>query len=88
VRLSLKALAIVTALLWGGAILFVGLVNLAAPSYGTEFLNVTSSFYPGFHNTRSLADVMVGTGYGLVDGGLGGLLFAWLYNVFIPEPKT
>jgi hypothetical protein len=32
-KLSVKSLAIVSALLWGGGILFVGLVNLAALSY-------------------------------------------------------
>ena len=50
--LSVKSLAIVSALLWGGGVLFVGLVNLAAPSYGTAFLQCVSSVYPGFHNSR------------------------------------
>jgi len=80
--LSTRSLAIVFALLWGGSILFVGLVNLAAPSYGNVFLQCMSSIYPGFHNSRTVVDVLVGTGYGLVDGGVGGLLFGWLYNVF------
>ena len=31
-RFSLKALAVAAALLWGGGVLFVGLVNLAVPS--------------------------------------------------------
>jgi hypothetical protein len=80
-RLSLKALAVVAALLWGGGVLFVGLVNLAVPSYGTIFLQCTSSIYPGFHNSRTFIDVLVGTGYALVDGAVGGLLFGWLYNL-------
>jgi hypothetical protein len=81
-RLSAKSLAITVAALWGGGILFVGLVNLASPSYGTAFLQWASSIYPGFHNSRSFVDVLVGTGYGVVDGGVGGLLFGWLYNFF------
>jgi hypothetical protein len=81
-RLSVKSLAIVSALLWAGGILFVGLVNLAVPAYGTVFLQCTSSIYPGFHNSRTFVDVLVGTGYGLVDGAVGGLLFGWLYNFF------
>jgi hypothetical protein len=80
--LSVKSLAIVSALLWGGAILTVGLINLAAPSYGVVFLQCMSGVYPGFHNSRTLLDVLVGTGYGLVDGAIGGALFGWLYNVF------
>lgn len=86
-RLSPKGLAITSALLWGGGILFVGLINLAAPSYGTTFLSWTSSIYPGYHNSRRIVDVLVGTGYGLVDGGVGGLLFAWIYNLLAPQPK-
>jgi hypothetical protein len=81
-RFSLKALAVVAALLWGGGVLFVGLVNLAAPSYGTIFLQCMSSVYPGFHNSRTFIDVLVVTGYALVDGAVAGLLFGWLYNLF------
>ena len=81
-KLSVKSLAIVSALLWGGGVLFVGVVNLAAPSYGTAFLECVSSGYPGFHNTRHFLDVLVGTGYALVDGAVGGALFGWLYNAF------
>jgi len=81
-KLSVKSLAIVSALLWGGGVLFVGLVNLAAPSYGTAFLQCVSSIYPGFHNSRNFLDVLVGTGYALFDGAVGGALFGWLYNSF------
>ena len=80
--LSVRSLAIVSALLWGGGILFVGLVNLAAPSYGTAFLQCVSSIYPGFHDSRNLLDVLVGTGYALLDGAVGGALFGWLHNFF------
>ena len=71
-KLSVKSLAIVSALLWGGGVLFVGLVNLAAPSYGAAFLQCVSSVYPGFHNSRTFVDVLVGTGYALFDGAAGG----------------
>ena len=81
-KLSVKSLAIVSALLWGGGVLFVGLINLAAPSYATVFLQCVSSVYPGFHNSRHFFDVLVGTGYALCDGAVGGALFGWLYNFF------
>jgi hypothetical protein len=81
-RLSTKAFAITCGLIWGGAILLVGILNLAFASYGADFLQFVSSIYPGFNFTRSFGDVLVGTAYGLVDGGVGGLVFAWLYNVF------
>ena len=82
-RLSTKALAIAAALLWGvGGMFLTGLTNLISPPFGEHFLLTMSSVYPGYHATRTLADVLVGTGYGLVDGGVCGLLFAWLYNTF------
>ena len=84
-QLSAKALAIVSAILWGASILLVGLVNLAAPSYGSNFLHGLSSVYPGFHASRTVLDVMVGTGYGIDDGAVGGYLFALLYNFFVPR---
>lgn len=81
-RLSIKACTISLALLWSGCVLFVGLANLIFASYGYNFLQMMSSVYPGFHNSRTVASVLIGTGYALVDGGLGGFFFAWLYNVF------
>jgi hypothetical protein len=41
-----------------------------------------SSVYPGYHAARSVAEVVVGTLYGVVDGLVGGAIFAWLYNQF------
>ena len=81
-RLSAKALAITSALLWGGCLLLLGLINLAAPSYGADFLRGMGSVYPGFYHSRTFADVLLGTLYGVVDGALAGWLFGWLYNYF------
>ncbi len=81
-RLSVKALAVAWSLLWGGSLFVVGLINLAAPSYGIEFLGGMSSVYPGFHVSHNLVSVIIGTIYGLVDGLIGGALFGWLYNFF------
>jgi hypothetical protein len=81
-RLSLKAIALAGAIVWGGAILLVGLINLAWPGYGLNFLQVTSSVYPGFHTSHTIRSVLMGTLDGLVDGAVAGLLFAWLYNGF------
>jgi hypothetical protein len=47
VKVSLKAIAIAAGVLWGGAILFLGLINLASPSFGLSFLQVVSSVYQG-----------------------------------------
>jgi hypothetical protein len=80
-RLSIKGMAIAAGLVWGGAILFVGLINLASATYGTNFLQLVSSIYPWFHGSRSIGDVIIGTLDGFVDGAIAGLLLAWLYNL-------
>jgi hypothetical protein len=87
-RLSIKGIALAFGIIWAGGILCVGLVNLAAPSYGVGFLQAISSIYPGFHNSRHFVDVLVGACYGLVDGGIGGLIFAWLYNCFADKTQV
>ncbi|MGB8769807.1 MAG: hypothetical protein WCC92_09340 [Candidatus Korobacteraceae bacterium] len=84
-QLSLKALGVTGALLWGVAVFICGIANLASASYAAEFLKVISSIYPGFHASRNFGDVVVGTCYALVDGGLGGLVFGWLYNWIVRQ---
>jgi hypothetical protein len=80
-KLSIKAMSSVSALLWGASILVVCLLHLAIPHYGTGFLEGISSIYPGFHGGRNFPDALLGTGYAIVDGGVGGFALAWLYNV-------
>jgi hypothetical protein len=87
-RLSLKGMTIAGGLLWGCAILFLGLINLARPTYALNFLQAISSVYPWFHASRSLGDVVIGALDAFVDGAIAGLLFGWLYNVFAGSTKT
>jgi hypothetical protein len=74
-------MAVAGGLLWGGALLLVGLIHLAKPTYGVGFLEVMSSVYPWFHASRTFGDVVIGTVDGIVDGAVAGFLFAWLYNL-------
>jgi len=85
-QLSLKATAIATGLMWGGAILLVCLMNLADPRYGINFIQMTSSVYPWFHPIRNAANVIIGTVDGLIDGAIAGLIFALLYNAIERVP--
>ena len=87
-RLSIVGMAIAGGLLWGGAILFVGLIHLALPGYGTNFLDMIASVYPWFHGTGGFGDIVIGTIDGLIDGAVAGLLCAWLYNLCIPQHGT
>jgi hypothetical protein len=81
-RISAKAMALASALLWGGGIAFTALIHLVHPTYGSAFLGFVSSIYPGFHGARGLGDALVGVAYGVVDGAAGGFFFASLYNLF------
>jgi TRAP-type mannitol/chloroaromatic compound transport system permease large subunit len=81
-KLHTKALALASGILWGLAMLGMGLANLIWSGYGQQFLQIMSSVYFGYHATRSIAEVIVGTLYGAVDGLVGGAVFAWLYNQF------
>jgi len=81
-RFNMKALALACAILWGLAMLVMGIANLIWGNYGQQFLQTMASVYPGYHATRSVAEVIVGTLYGFVDGLIGGAVFAWLYNQF------
>ncbi len=84
-KLSIKALALAMGLVWGGAVLVVGTCFVYSGNYGRAFLEMCASLYPGFHVTQSFASVIVGTLYGLVDGAIGGAIFAWVYNCFAKE---
>ena len=79
-KLSVKAMAAACALLWGGVVFIGGVGHAIWPSYGGAFLNLGASIYPGYHPEGGLIGLVVGTLYGLVDGGFGGALLAWLYN--------
>jgi hypothetical protein len=79
-KFDIKALAIACAILWGGAVLVVALVNLICGCYAQHFLELLASFYPGYHATRSFGEVVIVTLYAIADGLIGGLIFGWLYN--------
>lgn len=83
-RLSIKKFALTCSILWGLAILIVSSANMIWPSYGNVFLTVFASIYPGYEAMQGISSIITGTLYALVDAGIGGALFAWLYN-FLPE---
>ena len=83
-KLSIKALAITAAIIWGAALLIIGSANMMFPGYGTNFLEVIGSVYPGYQPGTGFSSVIIGSLYGVVDAGIGGAIIAWLYN-FISE---
>jgi hypothetical protein len=84
-RLHVTALSLTLALIWGGAILLVALLNLLWPPYGQAFLEIPASIYPGYNPGSGPGSVITGTLYGMLDGAIGGALFAWVYNLLTPQ---
>lgn len=82
--LSPRALAITGGLIWGACLLLVGVAHTLVPTYGVGFLDAMQSLYPGFHSARTMTSTLVGTGYGIVDGAVGGFIFAVIYNFVAP----
>lgn len=69
------------AILWGLIVFLIALANLIFPGYGVAFLNMVDSIYPGYVVGRwAFGGVLVGTAYAALDGFIGGIVFAWLYN--------
>jgi len=79
-RISLKAITFSMAIVWGLVMLVIGLVHLADPSYGAQFLRLMSSVYPGVDAAPTLGHVLLGTAYGFADGAIAGLIFGLLYR--------
>jgi len=87
-KLNLKALVLTAGILWALAIFLVGVLNLIWSGYGVAFLKLIASVYPGYHASSSIGDVIVGTLYAFVDGAICGLVFGWLYNLFVGKRRT
>ena len=82
-RVSLKAITLSSAIVWGFAMLLVGLIHMATHTYGGEFLRIMSSVYPGADTAPTIGRVLLGTVYGFVDGAVAGFFFGLLYDSFI-----
>jgi hypothetical protein len=86
-KLSVKSLAITCAIFGGALVFLMGLAHLIWPSYGTAFLQLAASVYPGYE-VGGFGSVIVGTLYATVDGAIGGAIFAWLYNKIVASPAA
>lgn len=79
-KLSVKALALAAGILWALAVLLTAIANMIWTGYGSDFLTMLGSIYPGYDTGSGIVPVIVVTLYSFVDGLIGGAIFAWLYN--------
>ncbi len=86
-KLCIKSLAIACSIFCAASVFLMGLAHLIWPGYGTAFLELAASIYPGYE-VGGFGSVIVGTLYAAVDGAVGGAIFAWLYNRFAGAPAA
>jgi hypothetical protein len=84
-KLSVRAMTFMGAILWGGSVGCVALANLLWPPYGVRFLEVLASVYPGYSADATFGSMLNVSLYALVDGAVGGLIFAGLYNLLVTK---
>jgi hypothetical protein len=73
--LNEKRLALACAVLWGRAMLLMGMANMTWHGYGQDFLRVMASVYPGCHAAGNITQLAIGTAHGTCDGLVGGFVF-------------
>ncbi len=86
-KLNTLALALASAIVWGAAMLGMTLANLVSGTYGGQFLQLMASVYPGYHATRSIGEVVVGTLYGFVDAFICGGSLPGFTTTSAPRPR-
>jgi ABC-type phosphate transport system permease subunit len=87
-RFNIKALVLTAGILWALTVFLTGLANLIWSGYGSTFLQIAASIYPGYDASGSFVDLIVGTLYALIDGAVAGLVFGWVYNLFVGKLGT
>ncbi len=82
-RLNVKAFALTCGLVWGLG-LFLLTWWIIAFEGSTKEITLIGQVYRGF-NISPLGSV-IGLIWALVDGTIGGAIFAWLYNLIAARP--
>lgn len=79
-KLNVWAFAIAGAILWGLAVLLVTWWIILFEGQTGE-VTMLGHIYRGYN--ISIAGSFIGLVWALVDGFIGGLIFAWLYNLLV-----
>lgn len=84
-KLNVKAFAFTCAIIWGlGMFLMTWWVIILEGAWGDA--TILAHIYRGY--TMSPLGSVIGLLWGLVDGFIGGLVFAWLYNLLVSKKST
>ncbi len=77
-RLQPCALGLALGIVWGLSLFIIGL--FASAGYWTDFVNSLGKYYYGYD--ASILGSMIGGLWGFIDFFIGGMVIAWLYNLF------
>ena len=78
-------MALTIGILWGANFLLIGILLQFFPNYGETWIQLWADVYPFYEGNGEVLDTLIGTVFGLIDGILGGAVFAWLYNRITPN---
>lgn len=84
-RLNAGDFGIALGIVWGGAVLFVTLLNIAA-GWFQPWVELLMGTYPGYDPTSSWG-ALAGFLAGFIDGFLAGLIFALIYNALVARAE-
>jgi len=76
-KLDVKAFGIACGIVWGFAMLSLGLLNTFT-TWGVGIEKAMATLYIGYKPT--LVGSIIGGIWGFADAGIGGAVVAWLYN--------
>jgi len=77
--LNPKAFGLAAGVLWGAGVFILGLMA-ATIGFAMPMVAGLGSGYVGYNAT--VGGSIIGGIWGFVDAGIGGWIFAWLYNMF------
>lgn len=78
-RLSPLAFGLSLGVVWGASVVIMGLLAHYF-AYGTAFVTAVGVVYAGYE--PSIMGSLIGGLFGFIDALVGGVIIAWLYNVF------
>ena len=61
---------------WSLYVIFLGITSIFG--WGMSFVDAISSLYVGY--SASIVGIIIGGIWAFVDGYIGGVIFAWVYN--------
>jgi len=79
-KLSVLSIGLAFGIMWALGVFLMGLVCWQT-GWGDKMVEVFASIYIGYKPT--LVGSVIGGFWGFIDAFIGGIVFAWLYNLFL-----